>query len=269
MHSAQIQCINTRRHRMNTKEKYTISEATALLGFGSRSTINKRTKGQGGEAISYELDEDGRKVISIVELQRVFPDRVKQALGGNTDTQNTSSQHSTKAQSNTAKNTTNTVWLVEKVELLEELLVKEQAERVREHQEAQVREKKGEGREERLQDQISELTRTLSQQTRLLEHHQKVETENNDKGPNNPANKILQATSSELSNTLKLAGFASIAMIILLILAYFYQNQNVQLLKLEKVIPKKSEIQKKKPATRTSLVKSLNRAYKNYTPILL
>ena len=219
---------------MNTKEKYTISEATALLGFKSRSTINKRTKGQGGDPISYEMDENGTKVISLVELQRVYPDRIKQVLEKEKNTSDTSTSYSTKAQLNTAKNTTNTVWLAEKVELLEELLAKTEADRGRERQEFQEREKKGEGREEKLQDQITELTKTISQQTRLLEHHQKTDNVNNDSFYKKPSNKVLTTASNELSATLKFAGFASITMIILLILAYFYQSPNEKLITTEK-----------------------------------
>lgn len=250
---------------MNTKEKYTISEATTLLGFGSRSTINKRTKGQRGEAISYELDENGTKVISLVELQRVFPDRVKQAFGKNNDSPNASTQYSAKVRTNTVKNTTNTVWLAEKVELLEELLAKSEADKERERLSFLERERKGESREEKLQDQITELTKTLSQQTRLLEHHQGANLDKINSSQSKPPNTTFVTFSKELSRTLRFATFASCAAIVLLIILYFYERKNDTSPQSKSF--KQYQVQKKRLEPRTSPSLPSKRENRNYTPI--
>ncbi|RQH13419.1 hypothetical protein D5R40_34560 [Okeania hirsuta] len=121
------------------------------------------------------------------------------------------------------------------------------------------------GGEEKLQDQISELTKTISQQTRLLEHHQKEDTVNTDSFQKKPSNKVLATASNELSTTFKFAGFASTAMIVLLILAYSYQDQNEKLPQQKTVSSKKYQLQKKKSPTRT--VKSTKKEFRNYTPI--
>lgn len=158
---------------MKLKEKYTVSEATELLGFKSRSTINRRTKTTGKDSISFERDEDGNKIIQFVELQRAFPDRIKNVLNDKGNTPNTKAVHSAKIQSNTARNTPNALLLQQKVETLEAQLEKEKEERLRERREATERDSKAENREHVLQQQVTELTRTLSQQTKLLEDHRK------------------------------------------------------------------------------------------------
>lgn len=158
---------------MKLKEKYTVSEATELLGFKSRSTINRRTKTTGKDSISFERDEDGNKIIQFVELQRAFPDRIKKVLNDKGNTPNTKAVHSAKIQSNTARNTPNALLLQQKVETLEAQLEKEKEERLRERREATERDNKAENREHLLQQQVTELTKTLSQQTKLLEDHRK------------------------------------------------------------------------------------------------
>lgn len=177
MHSVRIQRKNTMGYSMNTQQKYTISEATALLGFKSRSTINKRTKGQGSDSLSCEMDENGNKVISIIELERVFPDKLKAALKKGKDTANTSAEYSTKAQPNTPKNTANTMVLQHKVETLEELLSEEKAERLRERQEFKDREAKSEVREADYREHVRDLVKTVSEQTKLLEYKAEEEKE--------------------------------------------------------------------------------------------
>jgi Skp family chaperone for outer membrane proteins len=158
---------------MKLKEKYTVSEATELLGFKSRSTINRRTKTTGKDSISFERDEDGNKIIQFVELQRAFPDRIKNVLNDKGNTPSTKTVHSAKIQSNTARNTPNALLLQQKVETLEAQLEKEKEERLRERREATERDSKAENREHLLQQQVTELTKTLSQQTKLLEDHRK------------------------------------------------------------------------------------------------
>ncbi len=107
---------------MEIQQKYTISEATAFLGFKSRSTINSRTKDKGTKSISYETDDSGNKVISILELERVFPAKYAAAIKNKNNTDNTSAEHSKNAQQNTPKNTNNTIQLQHKVEMLEQEL---------------------------------------------------------------------------------------------------------------------------------------------------
>ena len=162
---------------MELKEKYTISEATELLGFKSRSTINKRTKSAGKDSLSFERDEHGHKVISLVELQRVYPDLTKKALANKGNTSNTPSIHSAKIQSNTRSTIPNTLLLQQKVETLEAQLEKEKEERLRERREATERDGKAENREHVLQQQVTELTKTISQHTRLLEDHRQPNAE--------------------------------------------------------------------------------------------
>lgn len=194
---------------METKERYTISEATELLGFKSRSTLNKRTKTGGTDSISFEQDENGTKVIPLVELQRVFPDRIKTALSKQSDTKNTFTRHSTKAHPSTAKNTVHTGLLEQKLESLEAQLEREQSERQRERQESQDRERKADEREEHLRNQVSELTKTISQHTRLLEYQQTSSPEEAVEKEKS-GNKIRQTISEELVKVLKVAALITI-----------------------------------------------------------
>lgn len=173
MHSVSVQYKNTQEYTMNTQQKYTISEATAFLGFKSRSTINKRTKEQGSKALSYEIDENGNKVISILELERVFPDKVKAALKKNKDTENTGTEYSTKIHRNTPKNTANTKVLEAELEVLHE--------RVR-GRDAQIdllerQLTKSDERITDLSDKLSQAQSTLDRQTYLLEDKNKKEEE--------------------------------------------------------------------------------------------
>ncbi len=168
---------------MEFKEKYTISEATELLGFKSRSTINKRTKSAGKDSISFEKDEHGHKVISLVELQRVYPDLMKRALTNKGNTSNTPSVHSAKIQSSTRLTAPNALLLQQKVETLEAQLEQEKEERLRERREANERDSKAENREQILLQQVSELTKTISQHTRLLEDHRKSSEKIKDEKP--------------------------------------------------------------------------------------
>jgi|GEM_PF-6819133 len=128
---------------MAIKQKYTISEATEFLGFKSRSTINKHTKTSGNNALSFEIDNQGNKVISILELERVFPDKYKQALKIQKDTVNTAYSIQQNAQPNTGKNTKNTAKdtaiLELKIEMLQNNIEYERSERERERQEVQER----------------------------------------------------------------------------------------------------------------------------------
>jgi septal ring factor EnvC (AmiA/AmiB activator) len=103
---------------MEIQQKYTISEATAFLGFKSRSTINSRTKDKGTKSLSYETDDSGNKVISILELERVFPAKYAAAIKKKKNTSNTSTEYS----NNAPKNTSNTIQLQHKVEMLEQEL---------------------------------------------------------------------------------------------------------------------------------------------------
>jgi Skp family chaperone for outer membrane proteins len=179
---------------MKLKEKYTVSEATELLGFKSRSTINRRTKTTGNNSISFEKDEDGNKIIRFVELQRAFPDRVKSILANQRNTTNTITAHSAKIQSNTARNTPNALLLQHKIENLELQLEKEKEERLRERREATERDSRSENREQLLQQQVTELTKTLSQQTKLLEDHRK---------PSEKVNSVKPSLASEVKDVLK------------------------------------------------------------------
>lgn len=220
MHNVRIPYKNTGEYRMETKEKYTISEATELLGFKSRSTLNKKTKTSGTDSISFEHDENGTKVIPLVELQRVFPDRIKIALSKQSDTKNTFTGHSTKAHSNTTKNTVHTGLLEQKLESLEAQLERERSERQRERQESKDREQKADEREEHLRDQVSDLTKNISQHTRLLEYHQTSSPEAEAIEKEKPGNKFRQTISEELVKVLKVA-----ALIIVLFAAaiFFFQ----------------------------------------------
>jgi DNA gyrase/topoisomerase IV subunit A len=135
--------VNTGKNTMKIKEKYTISEATEFLGFKSRSTINKHTKMNSNNALSFEIDNHGNKVISILELERVFPDKYKQALRIQANTRNTLYEIQQNAQPNTAKNTQNTTkdtaFLELKIQMLQSQIEYEQTERERERQEVQER----------------------------------------------------------------------------------------------------------------------------------
>ena len=208
---------------METKEKYTIAEATKLLGFKSRSTLNKRTKASGIEGISYEKDENGTKVIPLIELQRVFPDRIKQALKSKPDTPNTFTKHSTKAQRDTAKNTANSVWLEQKLDLLNELLEQEKAERARERNEFKERERKSDDRELLLQNQVKELTNTISQQTRLLEDHRPKESLSEKRTTSKRVDQIGEKTLNELNKTLRFIAIAGLVLLALVIAVYWMQ----------------------------------------------
>lgn len=131
---------------MTIKQKYTISEATEFLGFQSRSTINKYTKMNGNNALSYELDSQGNKIIPLLELERVFPEKYKQALKIQENTTNTLYEIQQNAQMNTVKNTQNTTkdtadtaLLELKIQMLQNQIEHEQTERERERQEVQER----------------------------------------------------------------------------------------------------------------------------------
>jgi hypothetical protein len=128
---------------MTIKQKYTISEATEFLGFQSRSTINKYTKMNGNNALSYELDSQGNKIIPLLELERVFPEKYKQALKIQANTKNTVYEIQQNEQPNTAKNTQNTTKdtavLELKIQMLQNQIEHEQTERERERQEVQER----------------------------------------------------------------------------------------------------------------------------------
>jgi len=195
------------------KEKYTISEATELLGFKSRSTLNKRTKSTGKDSISCEKDELGNKVIRLVELQRVFPDRIKAASAKNGNTPNTISAHSAKIQSNTRPTPPNALLLQQKVETLEAQLEKEKEERLRERREANDRDNKAENREHLLQQQVTELTRTLSQQTKLLEDHRKPSEKTNPEKP---------SIAAEIKDVLKFFTLAVMMVAALIAIVYFF-----------------------------------------------
>ena len=198
---------------MKLKEKYTVSEATELLGFKSRSTINRRTKTTGKDGISFERDEDGNKIIQLVELQRAFPDRVKNVLNDKGNTSNTIAAHSAKIQSNTARNTPNALLLQQKVETLEAQLEKEKEERLRELREATERDSKAENREHLLQQQVTELTKTLSQQTKLLEDHRK---------PSEKANSEKPSLASEVKDVLKFFILAILMVSVLIAIVYVF-----------------------------------------------
>lgn len=208
---------------METKEKYTIAEATKLLGFKSRSTLNKRTKAIGIEGISYEKDENGTKVIPLIELQRVFPDRIKQALKSKPDTPNTFTKHSIKAQKATPKNTPNSVWIEQKLDLLNELLEQEKTERARERNEFKERERKSDDRELLLQNQVKELTNTISQQTRLLEDHRPKESIAEKRTTSKRVNQIGEKTLNELNKTLRFIAIAGLVLLALVITVYWMQ----------------------------------------------
>ena len=158
------------RIQMKIQPKYTISEATELLGFASRSTINKRTK---DGSISYNMDDNGNKIIDAVELERVFKERYSQAISKLSNTANTAYSHSAKIQSNTPKNTANTALLEQQIDVLQEQLSYERTERERERNETRQQIEKYDHREQNLLSQLEKAQETVSQQTRLLEHHQK------------------------------------------------------------------------------------------------
>ena len=200
-----------RRIQMKLKEKYTVSEATELLGFKSRSPINRRTKATGKDSISFERDEDGNKIIQFVELQRAFPDRIKNVLNDKANTPNTKTVHSAKIQSNTARNIPNALLLQQKVDTLEAQLEKEKEERFRERREANERDSKAENREQVLQQQITELTRTLSQQTKLLEDHRK---------PSEKAKPEKPSVATEIQEVLK--SFIIAVLIVSALIAYTF-----------------------------------------------
>lgn len=153
---------------MNIKEKYTVSEATELLGFKSRSTINSRTKKSGSDALTYEIDEEGNKVISHVELERVFPSKFKAALKRKNNTPNTSYKNTQTVQSNTPKSTSDIRVLSDKIEFLNEQLDYERQERERERQEAKKREERSDEREQDLSDKLNKAQSIIEKQTFLI-----------------------------------------------------------------------------------------------------
>lgn len=89
---------------MTIKQKYTVSEATEFLGFKSRSTINKHTKINGNNALSYEFDSQGNKIVPLLELERVFPEKYKQALQAQGDIKDTAYSIQKNEQVNTVEN---------------------------------------------------------------------------------------------------------------------------------------------------------------------
>ena len=198
---------------MEIKEKYTISEATQLLGFKSRSTINKRTKTAGKDSISFEKDENGNKVIRLVELQRAFPDRMKSLLSKKEYTPTAITSTNTKILTRTSQNNPNSILLQHKIETLESQLEQEKAERLRERREAQDRDNKAETREHLLQQQVSELTKTISQHTRLLEDH---------RSPKEKAGQNRSSLLKEVSDVLKFFALAIIIVALTIATAYFF-----------------------------------------------
>lgn len=152
---------------MEIKQKYTVSEATQFLGFKSRSTINKRTKANGNNNLTYEIDAQGNKVIALIELERVFPDKYKEALKKNTDTVGV---HCAKIQKGTLKNTADTSVLEAKLQMLQEQIEYERSERERERADFQIRAKEAAEREEILRKSNEKLTDTLSKQTLMIEY---------------------------------------------------------------------------------------------------
>ncbi len=158
---------------MKIQQKYTVTEATDFLGFKSRSTINSRTKQKGSKAISYEMDENGNKIISIQELERVFPTKYNTALKHNKNTANTNTIHSTSAQESTKKNTANTTHLQHKVEMLEQEL-KNTHDLLNEVRTAK---NKAEEREADLSKKLDTAQETLQASTMLLEDLRKKSLE--------------------------------------------------------------------------------------------
>jgi hypothetical protein len=152
--------------QMNLRQKYTVSEATELLGFRSRSTINKRTTGKVEPSISYEMDDAGNKVISIIELERVFPDKFKAALKRIKDTGGTQYPEDIKTHTDTALEERDTPPKMQKIRELEIRLEAEQKEKaIYQHQ---LQEK-----DTTIEDYRARLTRaeeTIHRQTLLLEH---------------------------------------------------------------------------------------------------
>ncbi|MEL6659536.1 MAG: hypothetical protein AAFP77_18195 [Bacteroidota bacterium] len=198
---------------MEMKEKYTISEATQLLGFKSRSTLNKRTKTAGNDGISFEKDENGNKVIRLIELQRVFPDRMQEILSNKSNAANTIAKTSTKIQPRTTQNMVNAALLQHKIESLESQLEQEKSERIRERLEAQDRDSKAEAREHLMQQQVGELTKSISQHTRLLEDHR------------SPKEKTKGSRSSlikEIGDVLKFFAVAVIMVTLIIGIVYFF-----------------------------------------------
>lgn len=156
---------------MRLQEKYTVSEASELLGFKSRSTINARTNDSGINAISYETDSEGNKVISHIELERVYPDKMKAALKRINNTANAQHEDTGIAHKNTGDNTENTPdmkVLNSKVQFLEEQLSYERSEREREREEAKLREERAEAREKDLSAKLDKAQSTIDKQTYLI-----------------------------------------------------------------------------------------------------
>lgn len=154
---------------MKIQEKYTISEATKFLGFSSRSTINSRTKSNGNNSLSYDIDDNGNKIILASELERVFPDKYKAALNQINNTENALYKNTENVQQNTDENTENTRHLEAKVAMLTEQLEYERNERRREREEAEKREQKAEFREKDLSGKLDKAQLTIERQTYLLQ----------------------------------------------------------------------------------------------------
>lgn len=159
---------DTMMHTMELKEKYTVAEATTLLGFTSRSTINKRTKGQGGDAISYQFDDSGTKVISAIELQRVYPEKFSEAMARIKNTENTTYPDTQKIQQNTTKNTENTQGIQVKIDALEQKIL--HLNELRElEQKSRIKEEEAHAETKAEKRRLLEI---LENQTRLLTHIQ-------------------------------------------------------------------------------------------------
>ena len=150
---------------MEIQQKYTVAEATKFLGFKSRSTINARTQAQGNTSISFDIDENGNKIISIHELERAFPDKYKTALKRTKNTYSTQFKNTENAQSNTAKNTN---ILEVKIEMLEQQLEYERKERAHDREDAKKREAKAEEREKDLSAKLDKAQSTIEKQTYLI-----------------------------------------------------------------------------------------------------
>jgi hypothetical protein len=139
---------------MQNKTKYTIREATEFLGFGSRSTLNSKTK---DGTLSWEKDNNGTKVIDASELARVFPDEFNRAVS---NTNNVQYSGNKKAQENTPSSGPDNIavinMLTQQVDLMKEYL----------HQQTEQNKE----RETRLYTEKAELLSVIKNQTLMLTH---------------------------------------------------------------------------------------------------
>ncbi len=139
---------------MRNKTKYTVAEASELLGFSSRSTLNKKTK---DGTLSYDKDINGVKTIDASELARVFPDLYNKAMSETTDAQYSPTKKAQENTPSTAMDQTAVLQiLIKQTEQLREDLERERNQNIE--------------RENRLYSEKNELMGLVKNQNLMLTH---------------------------------------------------------------------------------------------------